>query len=62
MDNKINLAQLTELFCKESTLAKGVSATFVKSFFETVISEVSAGEQVRIKGFDTLATDRHGDK
>lgn len=54
MDNKINLAQLTELFCKESTLAKGVSATFVKSFFETVISEVSAGEQVRIKGFGTF--------
>lgn len=54
MDNKINLAQLTELFCKESTLAKGVSATFVKSFFETVISEVSTGEQVRIKGFGTF--------
>ena len=51
MDNKINLSQLTELFCEVSGLGKGVSTAFVKSFFETIIEEVSAGEQVRIKGF-----------
>lgn len=51
MDNKINLSQLTELFCEVSGLGKGVSTAFVKSFFETITEEVSAGEQVRIKGF-----------
>lgn len=51
MDHKINLSQLTELFCEVSGLGKGVSTAFVKSFFETIIEEVSAGEQVRIKGF-----------
>ena len=51
MDNKINLSQLTELFCNVSNLGKGISATFVKNFFETIIGEVTSGGQVRIKGF-----------
>lgn len=51
MDNKINLSQLTDLFCNVSNLGKGVSTTFVKNFFETIINEVMSGGQVRIKGF-----------
>ena len=51
MDNKINLSQLTDLFCNVSNLGKGASTTFVKTFFETIVSEVSSGGQVRIKGF-----------
>ncbi len=54
MGTKVNLSQLTELFCSYSNLGKSISTTFVRSFFETIVNEVRQGEQVRIKGFGTF--------
>lgn len=54
MDSKVNLSQLTDLFSKDSSLGKGASSTFVKAFFDTIVEEVSAGGQVRIKGLGTF--------
>lgn len=54
MDNKLNLSQLTDLFCEKSGMSRSGAAVFVKSFFETIIERVSEGEQVKVKGFGTF--------
>ena len=54
MDRKLNLSQLTDLFCEKSGISKSVASVFVRSFFETIVEQVSAGEQVRVKGFGTF--------
>lgn len=54
MDNKLNLSQLTDLFCEKSGMSRNAAAVFVKSFFETIIERVSEGEQVKVKGFGTF--------
>ncbi len=54
MDRKLNLSQLTDLFCEKSGISKSVASVFVHSFFETIVEQVSAGEQVRVKGFGTF--------
>lgn len=54
MDRKFNLSQLTDLFCEKSGISKSVGSVFVRGFFETIVEQVSAGEQVRVKGFGTF--------
>ncbi len=54
MDRKLNLSQFTDLFCEKSGMSKSVASVFVRSFFETIVEQVSAGEQVRVKGFGTF--------
>ena len=54
MDKKLNVSQLADLFCASRGLSKNLANTFVRSFFDTITEQVSAGETVRIKGFGTF--------
>lgn len=54
MQNKLNLSQLTDLYCSVSNNSKTVNAGFVKSFFETIVEEVLNGKTVRVRGLGTF--------
>lgn len=54
MQNKLNLSQLTDLYCSVSNNSKTVNAGFVKSFFETIVEEVLEGKAVRVRGLGTF--------
>ena len=54
MQSKLNLSQLTDLYCSVSNNSKTVNAGFVKSFFETIVEEVLEGKAVRVRGLGTF--------
>ena len=54
MQSKLNLSQLTDLYCSVSNNSKTVNAGFVKSFFETIVEEVLNGKTVRVRGLGTF--------